>query len=41
MNKNRLISYDELIENFIGLLDKAQDEEKENEKESKNKWLNF
>lgn len=35
MNKNRLISYDELIENFISLLDGAQDEEKENEKENK------
>lgn len=35
MNKNRLISYDELIENFISLLDVVQDEEKENEKENK------
>lgn len=34
MNKNRLISYDELIENFISLLDVVQDEEKENEKEN-------
>lgn len=37
MNKNRLIRYDELIENFISLLDNVQDEEKENEKENKNK----
>lgn len=37
MDKNRLISYDELIENFISLLDNVQDEEKENEKENKNK----
>lgn len=35
MNKNRFISYDELIENFISLLDVAQDEEKENEEEDK------
>lgn len=34
MDKNRLISYDELIENFISLLDVVQDEEKENEKEN-------
>lgn len=32
MDKNRFISYDELIENFISLLDVVQDEEKENEK---------
>ena len=35
MNKKGLISYDELIENFISLLDVVQDEEKENEKENK------
>lgn len=35
MNKNRFISYDELIENFISLLDVVQDEEKENEEEDK------
>ena len=40
MDKNRLISYDELIENFISLLDVVQDEEKENEKENK-KWVWF
>lgn len=34
MDKNRFISYDELIENFICLLDNVQDEEKENEKEN-------
>lgn len=34
MDKNRLISYDELIENFISLLDNVQDEEKENKKEN-------
>lgn len=34
MNKNNFISYDELIENFISLLDNVQDEEKENEKEN-------
>lgn len=34
MNKNRFISYDELIENFISLLDVVQDEEKGNEKEN-------
>lgn len=34
MNKNRFINYDELIENFISLLDNVQDEEKENEKEN-------
>lgn len=35
MNKNRLISYDELIENFTSLLDNVQDEEKEIEMEDK------
>lgn len=35
MDKNRFISYDELIENFISLLDVVQDEEKENEKVDK------
>lgn len=34
MKNKRLISYDELIENFISLLDVVQDEEKENEKEN-------
>lgn len=34
MKNKRLISYDELIENFIRLLDVVQDEEKENEKEN-------
>lgn len=37
MNKDKFISYDELIENFLMLLDVTQDEEKENEKENKNK----
>lgn len=31
MDKNRLISYDELIENFKSLLDNVQDEENEEE----------
>lgn len=31
MGKNRLISYDELIENFKSLLDNVQDEENEEE----------
>lgn len=35
MDKKGLISYDELIENFISLLDNVQDEEKENEMEDK------
>lgn len=36
MNKKELITYDELIENFLRLLDTTQGEEKENEKENKN-----
>lgn len=36
MNKNRLIGYHELIENFISLLNNDQDEEKENENEKEN-----
>lgn len=35
MDKDRLISYDELIEKFLSLLNNDQDEEKENEKENK------
>lgn len=35
MDKDRLISYDELIENFLSLFNNDQDEEKENEKENK------
>lgn len=35
MDKDRFISYDELIENFLMLLDATQVEEKENEKENK------
>ena len=35
MDKNRFISYDELIENFINLLDNVQDEEKEKENEKR------
>lgn len=34
MDKDRLISYDELIEKFLSLLNNNQDEEKENEKEN-------
>ena len=34
MKIDRFINYDELIENFISLLDNVQDEEKENEKEN-------
>ena len=34
MDKDRFISYDELIENFLILLNNDQDEEKENEKEN-------
>lgn len=34
MDKDKFISYDELIENFLKLLDVAQGEE-ENEKENK------
>ena len=39
MKNKRLISYDELIINFLKLLDVVQDEEKENEKENE-KWIN-
>lgn len=35
MDKDRFISYDELMENFLMLLDATQVEEKENEKENK------
>lgn len=34
MDKNRFISYDELIENFISLIVNTLDEEKEDEKEN-------
>ena len=39
MDKNRFISYDELIENFISLIVNTLDEEKEDEKENE-KWKN-